>query len=25
MDAGAADDPETRLARWELVKLGVSP
>ncbi len=24
-DAGAADDPETRLARWELAKLGVSP
>ena len=24
-DAGAADDPETRLARWELAKQGVSP
>ena len=24
-DAGAADNPETRLARWELAKLGVSP
>jgi tetratricopeptide (TPR) repeat protein len=24
-DAGAADDPETRLARWELAKLGVAP
>jgi len=24
-DGGAADDPETRLARWELAKLGVSP
>jgi tetratricopeptide (TPR) repeat protein len=24
-DAGAADDPETRLARWEMKKLGVSP
>ena len=24
-DAGAADDPETRLARWELAKLGVTP
>jgi tetratricopeptide (TPR) repeat protein len=24
-DAGAAEDPETRLARWELAKLGVSP
>jgi hypothetical protein len=24
-DAGAADDPETRLARWELANLGVSP